>query len=421
VLDLGELVKLWKNSAFGVFWLARTISFAGTGITTVVLPVLIFKLTGAPAAVAALTVLEVGPYIAFGLLAGALADRLNRKVMMVACDAGAALLLAAVPAAAALHLLTLAQLLIVALGIGTAFVWFDAANFGSVPALVDREQLPTAISFIWISGSMALLGAPALGAALVTVTAPPYVLGLDAASYLMSALLLLTIRRPFRRPAHQPDRSTRIRADIAEGLRYLWHQPVIKTMTLAVFCACVSWGGTFGLLVVYANRALHMTHVDVRLGLLYTAGELGGLISSVVVPRMVKRPAVGRLMVAFLTANVVALALLSVAPSYGWAVATFCCYSLVYTMVTATGIIVRQMLTPDHLQSRVNTTGRLIAYGGQPVGAVLGGTMAQFLPIRLAFGILAISVAVGAGLAVWSCLGSRPLSVISISAPPSTM
>jgi MFS family permease len=412
-------VKLWKNPAFAVFWLARTISFAGTGITTVVLPVLVFKLTGAPAAVAALNVLEVGPYIAFGLVAGALADRLNRKVMMVTGDAAAALLLAAVPAAAALHLLTLAQLLIVALGVGTAFVWFDSANFGSVPALVDRDQLPTAVSFIWISGSLALLGAPALGAGLVSIMPAPYVLGFDAASYLMSALLLLSIRRPFRRPQHQPDRTTRIRADIAEGLRYLWHQPVIKTMTLAVFCACVSWGGTFGLLVVYANRALHMKHVDVRLGLLYTAGELGGLVSAIVVSRLVKSLAVGRLMAALLTANVVALVLLATAPSYAWAVAIFGCYELVYTLVTVIGITVRQMLTPDHLQSRVNTTGRMIAYGGQPVGAIIGGAMAQFLPIRLAFGIIAISVAAGASLAVWSCLGSRALAVIEVSAPPS--
>jgi MFS family permease len=92
-------VKLWRNPAFVVFWLSRTISFAGTGITTVVLPVLVFRLTGAPVAVAALNVLEAGPYIAFGLLAGALADRLSRKAMMVTGDAAAASLLAAVPAA----------------------------------------------------------------------------------------------------------------------------------------------------------------------------------------------------------------------------------------------------------------------------------------------------------------------------------
>jgi hypothetical protein len=76
-----------------------------------------------------------------------------------------------------------------------------------------------------------------------------------------------------------------------------------------------------------------------------------------------------------------------------------------------------QMLSPDHLQARVNTAGRLIAYGGQPVGALLGGLLAEVLPIRLTFAALALAVAVGAGLAGWACLGSRPLSAISISAP----
>src|SRR5438093_69528 len=105
------MVKLRRNQTFMVFWSARTISFAGTGITTVVLPVLVYRLTGSPAWVASVSAIEVVPYIAFGLLAGAVADRMNRKKIMVACDAAAAFLLAAVPAAAALHHLVLAQVL----------------------------------------------------------------------------------------------------------------------------------------------------------------------------------------------------------------------------------------------------------------------------------------------------------------------
>jgi hypothetical protein len=77
------------------------------------------------------------------------------------------------------------------------------------------------------------------------------------------------------------------------------------------------------------------------------------------------------------------------------------------------------MLTPDHLQARVNTFGRLIAYGGgQPLGAVLGA-LAQWLPIRLTFGLLAIGAAAGAGQAGWACLGSGPLATVSLSAPAS--
>lgn len=388
----------------------------------VALPVLVYRVTGSPAAVASLSAIEIVPYVVFGLLAGALADRLNRKKMMVACDGAAALLLAAVPAAAALHLLTPAQLFVVAFGIGTAFVWFDAAQWGAMPVLVDRAQLPAATSLFASSNSIPLIAGPALGGALLTVIAAQYVLGFDAASYLMSALLITSIRRPMGppRPQHDREERRRIRSDIREGLRFLWHQPVIRTMTLSVFCACVSWGGTFGLLVVYANRALHMTHANARLGFLYSAGELGSLISFAAVPKLVRRPVIGRLMAAFLAANVAAISLLAIAPSYGWALPLFCCYQIFFVLVTMTGITVRRMLTPDHLQARVNTAGRLIAYGGgQPMGAVLGGVLAQLLPIRLTFGLLAVGAATGAGLAGWACRGSGPLSAVSISAPAS--
>jgi hypothetical protein len=209
----------------------------------------------------------------------------------------------------------------------------------------------------------------------------------------------------------------RIRADIAEGLRFLWHQPVIRTLTFAVSCVCVSWGGTFGLLVVYANRALHLTHVDVRLGLLYSAGELGGLLAAVSVPMLIRRLAIGPLAAAFLALAAVALAFLAVAPSYDWALLAFFFSEFAYLMVLTTGITVRQMLTPDHLQSRVNPAGRMLAGAGLPVGAALGGLLAEVLPIRLTFGLLTISAVAGAALAGWSCLGSRPLAEVSVSAP----
>jgi MFS family permease len=409
-------MRLWRNQTFVVFWSAHTISAAGTGITTVVLPVLVYTMTGSPAWVASLGLIEFVPYLGLGLVAGAVADRMNRKKIMVGCDATAALLLAAVPVAAALHVLSMAQVLIVAFGIAMVFVWFDAANFGTLPAVVDRADLPVATSFIGSTGQVALLCAPTIGAALLTVMTPAYALGFDAASYLISALLLLSIRRPFARPQPQQDR-LRVRADIAEGLRFLRQQPVIRTLTLAVFCVCLSWGGAFALLVVYANRALHLTRVDVRLGLLYSAGELGGLVAAAAAPVLIKRLAIGPMAAAFLVVAAVALAFLAVAPSYGWALLAFFVAEFAYLMVLTTGITVRQMLTPDHLQARVNTTGRMIAGAGLPVGAALGGFLAEVLTIRLTFGLLAISAVAGAGLAAWSCLGSRPLSAVSVAAP----
>jgi len=409
-------MRLWRNRAFVVFWSARTISFAGTGITMVVLPVLVYSMTRSPAWVATVGLMEFLPYLAFGLLAGAVADRVNRKRIMVACDVTAAVLLVTVPVTAAFHRLVIAQLLVVALGIATVYVWFDAANFGTLPALVERAELPVAASLIGSSGQVALLCAPTAGAALLAVMPPSYVLGFDAASYLISALLLLSIRRPFAR-ARPARELQRIRADIAEGLRFLWHQPVIRTMSFAVTCVCLSWGGTFALLVVYASRALHLTHVDVRLGLLYSVGELGGLLAAAAVPTLIKRLPIGPMAAGFLAANAAAVMFLAVAPSYGWALLAFFLDELTYLVVLSTGITLRQMLTPDHLQARVNTAGRMLAGAGLPVGAALGGFLAESLPIRLTFGLLAVSAVAGAGLAGWSCLGSGPLSAVSVPVP----
>jgi MFS family permease len=407
-----HIVLLLRNKAFAVFWLARTISFAGTGITTVVLPVLVYQATGSPGWVAAVSAVEAVPYLALGLLAGAVADRVDRKKIMVASDVTAALVLATVPVTQTLHLLVLGQLLVVAIGVAVAFVWFDAARFGMLPALVDRAQLPVAASFIDSSGSVALLVAPTIGAALLAVMRPPYALGFDVASYLVSAVLLASIRRPFRQPQPKQGSRRHIRAEIAEGLRFLWRQSAIRVMTLSVFCVCLCWGGTFGLLVVYASRAIHLARADARLGLLYSAGELGGLIAAATLPLLIRRLALGRLAAAFMAADVAALAFLAVASSYGWALLAFCLYELAYAMVISVGITVRQLLTPDHLQGRVNTTGRMIAWGGSPVGAVLGGVLATVLPIRAAFGVLAISGAIGAGLVGWAFLRTDAFAAI---------
>ena len=150
-----------------------------------------------------------------------------------------------------------------------------------------------------------------------------------------------------------------------------------------------------------------------RLGLLYSAGELGGLLATIAVPVLIKRLPIGPLTAAFLAVNAAALAFLAVAPSYGWALLAFFLYELTYLIVLTTGITLRQMLTPDPLQARVNTAGRMIAGAGLPVGAALAGFLAESLPIRLTFGLLTISAVAGAGLAGWSCLGSRPLSAVS--------
>jgi hypothetical protein len=296
-------------------------------------------------------------------------------------------------------------------------VWSDAARSGALPALVGRGQLPAATRLVDLTDSAAMLVAPVVGAALIAVLSPAYALGLDALSYLLSAVLLVSVRRPFGCPQPAAEPRGRIRADIADGLRFLWHQPVARLLTMAVFCVCLSWGGTFGLLVVYASRGLHIPGPGVRLGLLYGAGAAGSLLSAVALPLIFRWLPAGRITVAFMAADAAALVFMALAPSYGWALLAFFLYELSYVTVITTGIMIRQLLTPEHLQGRVSMTGRVIAWGGGPAGAVIAGALAMFVPIRLAFGLLAAGGAVGAGLAGWACLGPGAAAQVSLAPP----
>jgi Major Facilitator Superfamily len=406
--------SLWRNRAFVVFCAARAVSSGGTGMTMVAMPVLMYRLTGSAAETALLSASETAPYLLFGLFAGALADRVDRNKVMVAANVGAALLLGSIPAAAALHRLAATQLFVVALGVATAYVWFDAANFGAAPGFVSRSQLPAATGALWSAGSTAMLLTPTIAASLIGVISAPNVLGLDAISYVVSGLLLFSIRRSFARSGRNQAGERRIRSDIAEGINFIRHQPVIRTMTVSIFLVCVSWGGSFSLLVVYASRAIHIGHAGPRLGLLYSAGELGGVLSSLVVARIVKRPWAGRAAAVLMAANAGLLLLLAVAPGYIPALLLFGLYEFVYILALSVGITLRQMLAPDHLRSRVSTTARMLGAAGLPIGASMGGLLATAVPIRAVFALVAVGAFGAAVLAGWSCLRSGPLATIAL-------
>lgn len=175
--------SLWRDRAFVLFWLAGAVSVAGSVITAVVLPILVFQLTGSALNTALLSSLTVVPYLLFGLLAGALADRVPRRRLMVGADVLNALLLASVPIAAALGVPSLAQLYLVAFLSATLFVWFDAANFGALPTLVGKERVLEANSLVWGTGTVLGIAIPPVGALLATTLGAPLTLGFDALSY----------------------------------------------------------------------------------------------------------------------------------------------------------------------------------------------------------------------------------------------
>lgn len=356
--------SLWRDRAFALFWTARTISLIGTAITGVVLPILLFRLTGSALQTSLLATLTALPYLVFGLPAGALADRGDRKRLMIGCDLLRAATLASIPLAEAVGLLSLPRVYAVALLAAVAFVWFDAANFGALPALVGRDRPIEANSILWSTGTIIGIAPPALGGILATALGPAPAIALSTRAFgraradrAMVTTPGAIVRRTF--------------AGIREGLGFLLRHRLMRAPTLLGFGNGFTGGAVTGLLVAYGVRVLGPRQDGPRLGTLFTAGALGALGASLALPRLTRRVAVGR------------IALISL------------CFNSLMLLGVALGIALRQIVTPEPLQSRVNATARMIAWDG---------ALAELTTIRTTYAIIALAVTLSAALGWFSPL-----------------
>ncbi len=181
-----QIPDLRGDGPFVRFWLAHTVTVTGTTVSSVLLPILVFERTGSPAQTSLVVAFAALPYLLLGLVAGAVADRSDRRRLMVGCELASAALVASVPAAAAFDALTLPHIYLVALGTATSFVWFDAANFGALPALVGRDRLVAATSALQSAEGVAYIVGPTIGGVLATAIGPATAMTVDAASYVVS-------------------------------------------------------------------------------------------------------------------------------------------------------------------------------------------------------------------------------------------
>jgi len=231
------------------------------------------------------------------------------------------------------------------------------------------------------------------------VAAAP-LLAVDALSFVVSALLLRAVTRPLWDPA-RAGRSRRLVVEIRDGLAFLWRQRVIRATTLVVGLQAFTGGVFVGQLVPWADQALDVAPGDARLGLLFAAWGLGGLAASALLPRIVRRTGEPRAILACLPLST--LGALAAALSGHWLLAAVAItgWGTAYSVVVLAGITQRQKLTPDRLQGRVNTAGRMLSFGlGWPLGALAGGVAAESIGPRGA--LLGSVAAVLAGtIAAW--------------------
>jgi len=367
-------MPLWKTRDYMLLWSGQVVSTLGSTASSIVFPLLILALTNSPAAAGVASALRAAPYLIFSLPVGALIDRWDRKRVMIHCDVWRAIAVLSVPVALWLDALTIWQIYLVAFVEGSLFVFFNIAEVAALPRVVPTAQLPQAAAQNEAAfGAVHIVG-PSIGTFLYQSLGKSAPFIADAISYVMSVVSLLLIKTEFRLAKAAP--SAPLRAEIVEGLRWLWHKPLIRYM------AFLTGGLNFvnaAVPLIVIVLAKEMGARDVEIGLVFSIGGIGGIIGSLIGGRIQKRFSFGQVIIAVIWLEALLFPLYALVPQFFLLGAI---YALIYTMSPIYNVVqfsYRLSLIPDALQGRVNSTFRLIAFGFMPLGAAVSGFLLEWI------------------------------------------
>ncbi len=384
---------LWHRD-FRLLWFGETISEVGNAMAVVAVPLLAVTILHASTfTVSALVAAAWLPWLLIGLPAGAWVDRLPCRAVMVTSDAISTALYASVPAAAWLGVLTIAQLLAVALLGGVASVFFNTAYQVYLPSLIAPEQLVEGNAKLAGSASAARLSGPGLAGLITQALGVATALLFDAASFLVSAACILGIghRRPKPEAA---GRVTTVGAEIADGARLIAHDPYLRPMGLFGAVGNLALTGNQALAVVFLVRVVGLGPFAV--GLLLAVPGAAGLLGALISRRVVTRFGSARGLL-LSTLVLMPFGLLIPLTERGPGLTFYIAGTLIAASGIATASIIiisfRQAYSPPHMRGRAAATMAVLLAGTSPIGALLGGALGTTIGVRNALWILFAVVA----------------------------
>jgi predicted MFS family arabinose efflux permease len=318
------------------------------------------------------------PFPILALLVGVWVDRLPRRRVMVVADILRAVVLAAVPVGAAAGFLGLPLLYGVALTSGVLTIFFDLAYLSYVPELVERESLGDANSLIQLSNSASNLAGPGIGGLLIQAVGAARAMSLDAASFVVSFLSLLWMGRDPTRAERAPNRG--MLAELREGLAHVFADPILRFLVLVFGAAIVVGHMSEPNLFPFAYRQLHFS--PATLGWLLSAEGAAAVVGAYFGPFVMRRWPAGWILALTGVVGGSAWVIVSLA-GQGPTVLIFLTAMIIGGLVdplnNVTQWSLRQLLTPDELQGRMNSIFRTVFWGAWPIGNVAGGYLGSVI------------------------------------------
>lgn len=374
----------WSRD-FRALMAAFAVSSIGTKVAREAVPLTaVLVLQAGPGALSLLGVAATLPVLVLGLFAGVWVDRWRRRPLMIAADLLRFLAVVSIPIAAWCNLLTMAQLLAVVVAVAALSLLFLAADTAYLPSLVEAEGLAKANAARETIDATAEIVGPPIGGVLVQVLTAPAALLIDAISYLVSALFLFRMSEvePVTPP---PSERRRILHQIAEGLRTLWHQPILRPLLLAR-AVRTFFGGMVGpFYVLYVVR--HLGVSPAMMGVLIACGGLAALAGAALVPWLNARVPAGPGLIGAFAIKSIGLACLPLAGLLpALIVPVLMLQQILQDSVTSYFAVnertLRQKLVPNQQLGRVAATIAVINDGPVPLGALIAGLLVQIVPLE---------------------------------------
>lgn len=368
--------KLWHHRDFQRLWFSDTVSQFTAQVTVLALPSAAILMLGANAfEMGLLSALEFLAFPTIGLFVGVWADRYRRRPIMVIANLGRMVALVLIPIAAIFHALSMNLLYLAAVATGICAVFFDVCYQAYLPVLIDRGDLIEGNSKLRTSAAGAQFAGPAFAGVLIEIINAARAIAIDAGGFLISALALASIRKPEPKPIRHGDQGFML--EMKEGAHVVLGSRILRSIAVCTATSNLGSNIAFAVLLLFAYRYLQMSAGLV--GAIYSIGSVGVLLGAWFAGRISAGLGLGRTIV------------LSSGASVGLLIVPLSLYASPIVVLSSAMLLegffveiyninqvsLRQAITPDRLQGRMNATMRTIVWGTIPIGSFLGGVIGE--------------------------------------------
>jgi MFS family permease len=418
-MGAGLGARYWK------LWTASTISNLGDGTSTIAYPWLATVLTRDPLLIAGVGVASRLPWLLFSLHAGAIVDRSDRRRLMITMNLARTGITAVVVAMILLDAMSIPALYLAAVLLGCAEVLYDNSAQTIMPRLVAPDRLERANGNLWGAEQVTnqFIGPP-LGGLLIGIgLAVPFIL--DTVTFAAAALLLVLIGGTYRAgtdpdmtgrdttgpdttgpdttgpdttgpdstgpdttgpdstgpekagPGNPEERRRPMRAEIAEGFRWLWGHELLRTLAIVLGIINLAATLAFATFVLFVQEVLDLGPAG--FGLLSTATAVGAVLGSALTANVTKRIGPGACLITTLAAGIIVPLVIGVTSSAIVVGVVSVAYGFTVVLWNVITVSLRQSIIPDHLLGRVNSVYRFFGWGGLPIGALVGGALVSLI------------------------------------------